>query len=454
MLLDTAAQDDVGPATGHVRGNGDHTRAAGLDDDFRFACVLLGVQHLVWQLLGVEQARQQLGVFDGRRADQNRLPLGTAGTDVGDDRLVLLLRRAVDLVVMVNPHHRLVGRNHHRFQTIDLLELVGFGIGRSSHPGQLAVHTEEVLEGDRRQRLILVLDRHAFLGLDGLMQAIRPAPPGHQTSSELVNDHHLAVLHHILLVTQEQRVRAQRRIQVVDQQDVGGVVEAAAFRQQADASENLFGVRIAFLRQKYLVAFLIHPVIPGAVLFLATRQHRRNLIHAHIEIGVIFGLPGDDQRRTRLVDQDRIDFVNDGEIQLPLHPLAGRVDHVVAQVVETEFVICAIGDVTRERRLLGGMIHLREIDTDRQPEEAMQPAHPLGVAAGKVVINRDDMHALAGQGIEVCRERRHQGLAFTGTHFGDLAVVQHHAADQLHVEVAHPECTLAGLAHNRKGFGQ
>ncbi len=36
-----------------------------------------------------------------------------------------------------------------------------------------------------------------------------------------------------------------------------------------------------------------------------------------------------------------------------------------------------------------------------------------------------------------------QGLALAGAHFGDLAVVQGHAADQLHIEVAHaraPAC--------------
>jgi len=32
--------------------------------------------------------------------------------------------------------------------------------------------------------------------------------------------------------------------------------------------------------------------------------------------------------------------------------------------------------------------------------------------------------------------------------------VQHHAADQLHVEVAHAQHPLAGFAHHRKGFRQ
>ena len=60
----------------------------------------------------------------------------------------------------------------------------------------------------------------------------------------------------------------------------------------------------------------------------------------------------------------------------------------------------------------------------------------------------------AGQRVQVGRQRRHQRLALAGAHLGDLAVVQHHAADQLHVEMAHAERALARFAHHREGFRQ
>jgi hypothetical protein len=84
----------------------------------------------------------------------------------------------------------------------------------------------------------------------------------------------------------------------------------------------------------------------------------------------------------------------------------------------------------------------------------MQASHPLGVAVGQIVVDRDDVDALAGQRIEVGGQRGDQRLAFAGAHFGDLAVVQDHAADQLHIEVAHAEGALAGLAHDREGLRQ
>ena len=55
------------------------------------------------------------------------------------------------------------------------------------------------------------------------------------------------------------------------------------------------------------------------------------------------------------------------------------------------------------------------------------------------------MDALAGQRIEVGGEGRGKGLSLTGLHLGDLAGVEHDAAHELHVEVAHVEDALRGL---------
>ena len=64
------------------------------------------------------------------------------------------------------------------------------------------------------------------------------------------------------------------------------------------------------------------------------------------------------------------------------------------------------------------------------------------------------MGTLARQGVQVERERGRKGLAFTGAHLGDLALMQGHAAHQLHVEVAHLEHAPAGLAGHGESFRQ
>ena len=90
----------------------------------------------------------------------------------------------------------------------------------------------------------------------------------------------------------------------------------------------------------------------------------------------------------------------------------------------------------------------------REAEEAVDLPHPIGVAAGEVVVDRDDVHALAGERVEIDREGRDQGLAFAGLHLGDHAAVQYDAAHQLHVEMALAEGALGGFAHGREGVDQ
>ena len=90
----------------------------------------------------------------------------------------------------------------------------------------------------------------------------------------------------------------------------------------------------------------------------------------------------------------------------------------------------------------------------RQPEELVNLPHPLGVAFRQIVVHRHHVNAVPGQRVQIARQRRHQRLAFAGLHLGDLALVQHHAAHQLHVEVPHVHGAPSRFAHHRERLGQ
>ena len=68
-----AAELDVGAAAGHVGGDGDGARAAGLGDDLGFLLVVARVQHVVRDLGLLQLLRQRLRLLDRHRADQHRL---------------------------------------------------------------------------------------------------------------------------------------------------------------------------------------------------------------------------------------------------------------------------------------------------------------------------------------------------------------------------------------------
>ena len=131
----------------------------------------------------------------------------------------------------------------------------------------------------------------------------------------------------------------------------------------------------------------------------------------------------DDERRARLVDQDRVDFVDEREVELALHQVFDLPRHVVAQVVEADFVVRDVGDVA-----VVGVAPLRRVeivlnDADGQAEELVDRPHPLGVAPGQVIVDGDDVHAAPFERARVHRQRGDERLAFAGLHLGDAPFV-------------------------------
>ena len=105
--------------------------------------------------------------------------------------------------------------------------------------------------------------------------------------------------------------------------------------------------------------------------------------------------------------------------------------------------------------------------TDAESEEAVERAHPVRVAACEVVIDRHDVDAEAGKGVQVDGQCGDEGFAFAGLHLGDHAAVECDATDELDIEVdhfpkdrvvvdgdrgaAHAAC---GVFYDRVGFGE
>ena len=220
-----AAELDVGAAAGHVRGNRDRARHARLGDDVGFLFVVARVEDLVFDFALCEMGGQLLRLFDTDRADQNRLVDLGAFLDLVDDRRIFFLAGAVDLVVGILADHRLVGRRVDHFKAIDLAEFGSFRQRRAGHARELGVHAEVVLEGDRGQRLVLVLDLDVLLRLERLVQPVGIAPALHHAPGELVDDDDLVVLDDVVGVALEQLMRAERLVHVMDQRDVLDVVE-------------------------------------------------------------------------------------------------------------------------------------------------------------------------------------------------------------------------------------
>ena len=163
-------------------------------------------------------------------------------------------------------------------------------------------------------------------------------------------------------------------------------------------------------------------------------------------------LAGDDQRRARLVDQDRVDLVDDREAVAALHELGQRDGHVVAEVVEAELGVRSVRDFGVVGLLALCERHLVLDERRAHPELLEDGADPLGVALGEVVVHRHEVDALAFERVQIQRLDRDERLALTGLHLGDVALVEGDAAHQLDVEEANPDRALEGLPDGREGL--
>ena len=147
---------------------------------------------------------------------------------------------------------------------------------------------------------------------------------------------------------------------------------------------------------------------------------------------------GNNQRRPGVVDQYGVDFVHNGEVVAALHQFLGEAGHVVPQVVESELVVGTEGDVCGVGLAAGVGVGLVFVDAVyREAVELVERAHPFGVSLGEVVVHGYQVHAKAGEGVEINGQGGHQGLAFSRGHFRNTAQMEDGTADQLYVVVHH-----------------
>ena len=213
------------------------------------------------------------------------------------------------------------------------------------------------------------------------MQALAEASAVHQTPGELIDDDDfLLVADDVVAVLLENHMRAQRVV------EIGGHVRVLGRVQVRDAQPLLDPVD-AFLSQGDVLGAGLDDVV--AISFLeivldARGEAGDELGEALVERRGLVGWSGDDEWGAGLVDQQVVDFVDDGEVQQglagfvhPLRALAQLLGHVVAQVVEAVFVVGAVGDVAQ----------VSFAAADRaQAEEAVVPRRVVGVVdVGRVV---------------------------------------------------------------------
>ncbi len=402
-----------------------------------------------------------LGDLDGNCTHQNGLSLFIGFLDRIHDGAEFFFFGLVDGILIIKTDDRAVGRDLNDIHAVNLAELALLGESRTGHAALFIKLVEEVLEGDRCQSSALALDFDMLLGLDCLMQAVRVTAAGHYTAGELVDDQDLVVLDDIVVVPVHEVVGAQGQDNAVLNLEVLGI------RQVFDAEEALdFGDALCcqidefvfFIDNEIAGLFTLdaHDGIDlGKILNILAAFHLAGKnIACLVDLGGLAALTGNDQRRSCFVDEDGVDLVDDGIVELTENELLLIDGHIVPQVIETQLVIGYISNIAGIGLLALLGRHAVEDNTDGHSHETVDLTHPLRVTLCQIIVDCDDVDAAALQSIEVGRHGRDQRLTFTGAHFGDTALMKNDAADQLYAERFHIECAARSFADCRIGFDQ
>ena len=125
----------------------------------------------------------------------------------------------------------------------------------------------------------------------------------------------------------------QGLLDVVDQIHVAWIVEVLY-------TQKLFPFFNTRLLKHHSPGFLVDLVI------LFADQPGDEFIDLVVLVGRLLGRTTDDQRRTGLIDENRVHFVNNRVTVSRLNTVLLRIFHVVTKVIEAKLVVGAVGHIT------------------------------------------------------------------------------------------------------------
>ena len=435
--------------------------------------MVLGIQDFVGDSHLAKQCADELRFLDRDGTDENRLALLVDTFDFLADGPVLELLVEEHEVVQILTDDRQVSGDDHDIQVVDLVEFGGFGVCRSGHARELVVHSEEVLERDGCQGLVLAQDPDVLLGLDGLMQTVGVASSVKDSSCKFIYYLDLIVGDDIVGILVVEVLGDHCLGHVMDVFEVLVVIEGAL--DDVESLEQLLHVDHTFGGKAHALGFLIQHVVAfgfqlgtfleagkraddrifaGFRVFLAFLEVLGDLLRVAGLVRIVIGLSGDDQRCSGLIDEDRVYLVYDAVVVLGLDLVLGTQLHVVTQVIETEFVVGSVCHVAAVGLAASLVVHVGEDHAHGEAQEAVDRAHPLGVTLCQVVVDGDDVDAFAFKGIEVACRNAGEGLSFTCLEFQDLAFMQDDGSHDLHVVVALAQNSEGGLPYKGVGLGK
>ena len=103
-------------------------------------------------------------------------------------------------------------------------------------------------------------------------------------------------------------------------------------------------------------------------------------------------------------------------MQSSLYKLFFINDHVVTQIIKSQFIIRYISNITVICCTTLIIVHTVQDNSDGQSKKFVYFSHPLSITLCQVIIDSNNMNTLAFQCIQICRKCGHKCLTFSGLH--------------------------------------
>ena len=182
----------------------------------------------------------------------------------------------------------------------------------------------------------------------------------------------------------------------------------------------------------------------------ARGERRHECSHASRRGGLAANAAGDDQRRSRFVNQQRVGLVNQRTVERTVNEIRHVTREQIAQVIEARFLGGHVSHVAEIRAtpLVGS--HPLLDDADREAKPAVDRTHPLRVSSSEVIVEGQHVNALAGERVQRCRHHGRKRLPFAGLHLDDGAAAECDGRHDLDVERPEPELAVRDFADQRE----
>ena len=285
--------------------------------------------------LAGKKGRKMFRFFNRDSTNKNRLTFVMGSFNFVGNCFPFIWFIKINFVVFIFSGNRKICWNWNYIKAVNLIEFNSFCCSSTSHSGKFVIHTEEILESNCCHCAVTLCNADVLFCFNCLMKPIWIAASFKNTACKLINNFYFSITNKIIYIVVEKKVSAQSLGKVVCVFKVLFIFKGTC--NQIMLMENVIDVEHTFVSERNTLWFFINCVISfnGCTLFRSHKAFVRIVsgfwifsyflefsnifINFMIFISVIFTGTWNNKRCTGFINQDRVNFVDNTEIETSLN---------------------------------------------------------------------------------------------------------------------------------------